>query len=128
MKFSFIHVEKAHHSVVALCRNLDVSTAGYYAWAGREPSDRDRGDEVLSTHIRAIHKASRGTYFQLLDYSHITTESDVSLAESWTQLKSIASVPVSVFYQKPPNQHFLRFCFAKNDEVLKEAAEILCAI
>lgn len=62
MKFAFIHVEKAHHSVLALCRNLEVSPSGYYAWAGRSPSSRDREDEVLSTHLRAIHKASRGTY------------------------------------------------------------------
>ncbi len=62
MRFSFIHAEKAKHSVQALCRNLEVSPSGYHAWAGREPSDRARQDEVLSTHIRAIHKASRGTY------------------------------------------------------------------
>jgi len=62
VRFSFIHVEKAHHSILSLCRNLAVSPAGYHAWARRAPSDRDREDEVLSTHIRAIHEASRGTY------------------------------------------------------------------
>jgi putative transposase len=62
VRFSFIHAEKANHSVISLCRNLDVSPAGYHAWASRKPSDRKREDEVLSTHIRAIHKASRGTY------------------------------------------------------------------
>ena len=62
MRFSFIHVEKARHSIVALCRNLEVSASGYHAWAARGPSDRAREDEVLATHIRAIHKASRGTY------------------------------------------------------------------
>ena len=49
---------QAHHSIRALCRNLDVAPSGYHSWAGREPSDRDREDEVLSTHIRAIHKGS----------------------------------------------------------------------
>ncbi len=62
MRFSFIHAEKANHTVRALCRNLDVSPAGYYAWAGREPSKREREDAVLTVHIRAIHRASRGTY------------------------------------------------------------------
>jgi transposase InsO family protein len=62
VRFSFIHAEKAKHSVVALCRSLGVSLSGYHAWASREPSRRDREDEVLSTHIRAIHNASRGTY------------------------------------------------------------------
>lgn len=62
MKFSFIHAEKAFHGVRSLCRNLGVSPAGYYAWVGRDRSQRDREDEVLSTHIRAIHAASKGVY------------------------------------------------------------------
>ena len=45
---------------MALCRNLNVSPSGYHAWAAREPSDRDREDEVLSTHMRAIHKGRTG--------------------------------------------------------------------
>ena len=35
---------------------------------------------------------------------------------------------ISVFYQRPPKQFYLRFCFAKNDKVLLQAAEILCKI
>ncbi len=62
MRFSFIHAEKAKHSVRSLCRVLGVSPSGYYAWVGRRPSKRAREDEVLSTHIRAIHRASRGVY------------------------------------------------------------------
>lgn len=71
---------------------------------------------------------SAGTYFQLLDYSAITVTPDVELAQAWTRQHGIASIPVSVFYQEPPPQHYLRFCFAKNDEVLLQAAERLCAI
>ncbi len=71
---------------------------------------------------------SAGTYFQLLDYSAITGSLDARLAEDWTRQWGIASIPVSVFYQTPPRQCYLRFCFAKNDEVLLEAANILCTI
>lgn len=71
---------------------------------------------------------SAGTYFQLLDYSAITTEQDAPLAQDWTRRYGIASIPVSVFYQQPPAQHYLRFCFAKNDQVLIEAARRLCEI
>ena len=39
-----------------------VSTSAFYDWLAREPSERDREDELLATHIRAIHKASKGTY------------------------------------------------------------------
>lgn len=71
---------------------------------------------------------SAGTYFQLLDYSPVTDEADTSLAQRWTRERGIASIPVSVFYEKPPARNYLRFCFAKNDNVLLTAAEQLCAI
>lgn len=71
---------------------------------------------------------SAGTYFQLLDYSAISTASDTQLCREWTEDRGIASIPVSVFYQQAPPQHLLRFCFAKRDDVLLEAAEILCRI
>ena len=71
---------------------------------------------------------SAGTYFQLLDYSAISDISDAQLAEDWTRRYGVASIPISGFYEDPPEQHYLRFCFAKNDHVLLEAAERLCRI
>ena len=71
---------------------------------------------------------SAGTYFQLLDYSAITNTRDAQLAQDWTRQYGIASIPISIFYQDPPEQSYLRFCFAKSDEVLLQAADILCKI
>jgi len=71
---------------------------------------------------------SAGSYFQLLDYSAISDAPDSQLCEEWTRDYGVASIPVSVFYQSPPSQRVLRFCFAKSDEVLLKAAEILCKI
>ena len=71
---------------------------------------------------------SQGTYFQLLNYSGISDLPDQQLCEAWTREQGIASIPVSVFYQQAPDQRLLRFCFAKCDEVLLEAAKILCKI
>ncbi len=71
---------------------------------------------------------SAGTYFQLLDYSAISDAPDRELAEDWTRRHGIASIPISVFYEEPPQQHYLRFCFAKTDEVLLQVAERLCEI
>jgi putative transposase len=45
-----------------MCRVLDVSTSGYYAWRNRPLSTRARADEVLLARIEAIHTKSRGTY------------------------------------------------------------------
>ncbi len=71
---------------------------------------------------------SAGTYFQLLDYGRISSESDVALARRLTMEHGIASIPVSVFYQHAPELRLLRFCFAKDDATLTRAAEILCAL
>jgi methionine aminotransferase len=83
-------------------------------------------DAMASSQFRI--RPSGGTYFQLLDYSAISDEIDTTLAESWTRSHGIASIPISVFYQNQPEQHYLRFCFAKNDDVLMNAARILCEI
>ncbi len=73
-------------------------------------------------------RPSAGTYFQLLDYSAITDRPDHELCEAWTREYGIASIPVSIFYEQPPPLHCLRFCFAKSDETLLQAAEVLCGI
>ena len=45
-----------------MCRLLDVSASGYYAWLERGPSARAVSDAELLGKIRATHTASRGTY------------------------------------------------------------------
>ncbi len=71
---------------------------------------------------------SSGTYFQLLDYSSISGESDMKLAKKWTKELKLASIPVSAFYNQHADHKVLRFCFAKSDETLLRGAEILNAI
>ena len=71
---------------------------------------------------------SSGTYFQLLDFSGISNESDLELAKKWTREQKLASIPVSAFYNKRIDQKVLRFCFAKSDETLLRGAAILNAI
>jgi methionine aminotransferase len=88
---------------------------------------RDLFCDALAESRFAI-QPSAGTYFQLLDYGAITDTRDKLLCEQWTRELGVASIPVSVFYQKPPAQTYLRFCFAKSDEVLLQATEILCRI
>ncbi len=73
-------------------------------------------------------KPSKGTYFQLLNFSKITNESDVDFAVKLTKEQKIASIPISVFNEAGFDTKVLRFCFAKTDETLKRAAEILCKI
>ncbi|MDP4652162.1 MAG: aminotransferase, partial [Haliea sp.] len=79
-------------------------------------------------HSRFQLRPSAGSYFQLLDYSDISTAADTQLCTQWTREFGVASIPVSVFHQQPPTQNLLRFCFAKRDNVLEQAAEQLCRI
>ena len=69
-----------------------------------------------------------GTYFQLLDYSAISNEKEMDFAFRITREFGVASVPVSPFYHEKEENHVLRFCFAKTEETLIKAAEILCTI
>ncbi|KQC08576.1 MAG: aminotransferase [Smithella sp. SDB] len=69
-----------------------------------------------------------GTYFQMLSYADITDEKDVDFAKRLTTKYKVASIPPSVFYINGDDHKVLRFCFAKKDETLIQAAEKLCRI
>jgi len=62
MRFAFILVEKALYPVALLCRVLQVSTAGFYAWCHRKPSLRAREDASFRVHIRAAFESGRKKY------------------------------------------------------------------
>ena len=55
-------MNRAFHSVATMCRVLDVSPSGYYAWRQRRPSPRAEMDERLCRAIKASHDDSHGTY------------------------------------------------------------------
>ena len=60
--YALIDAEKARHSVVMMCRTLEVSRSGYYAWACGDVSTRARDDTMLKSRIKQVHTRSRGTY------------------------------------------------------------------
>ncbi|MBD1398104.1 methionine aminotransferase [Pontibacter sp. JH31] len=71
---------------------------------------------------------SAGTYFQLLKYDAISQEHDLDFAKRLTQEIGVASVPVSAFYHNKTDHNYLRFCFAKSEETLRQAAERLVTL
>lgn len=90
-------------------------------------------------HFRALMARSRfkllpchGTYFQLADYRTLppalSTMNDMEFARWLTIEKGVAVIPLSPFYQTPPDTRIVRFCFAKQDETLEKAAGILGGI
>ncbi|MBC3468121.1 pyridoxal phosphate-dependent aminotransferase [Pseudomonas sp. RW10S2] len=90
---------------------------------------RDLFCDLLQTSRFAFARTA-GTYFQLVDYSAIRPDlNDVEMALWLTREHGVATIPVSVFYQRPiPEQRLVRLCFAKREETLRQAAEKLCAI
>lgn len=70
-------------------------------------------------------KHTAGSYFQLLGYKKISQEKDTEFAVRLTKVHKVASIPTSVFYNQNLDLHVLRFCFAKQNSTLEQAAEIL---
>ena len=73
-------------------------------------------------------KPTQGTYFQLLDYSLISMEEDEIIGKRLITQNSLASIPISSFNVNNRNDYMLRFCFAKKQETLEQAIEILCSL
>ena len=84
MRFAFIAVEKASFPVRVLCRVLEVSRAGFYAWQARGPSAHAQADKRLGLEIAAIHAESRQRYgsprvhAELRDRGHGTSRKRVA--------------------------------------------------
>ncbi|NLF55172.1 MAG: aminotransferase class I/II-fold pyridoxal phosphate-dependent enzyme [Thauera phenolivorans] len=114
---------------------FSVNTPGQHALAAHlgEPArwqglanDFQRRRDLLAPGLAAagFHLLpSRGTYFQLADYSAIRPDLDDLAFARWLTLEhGVASIPVSAFYRNPPpGQRVVRFCFAKQDATLRQA-------
>jgi len=88
---------------------------------------RDRFRELLAS-SRFQLLPVRGAYFQVVDYSAISANDDLNFCEWLIREAGVAAIPVSAFYETPPNSRLIRFCFAKNDETLSAAAQRLCQL
>lgn len=69
-----------------------------------------------------------GTYFQTARYDAISNESDVDFCKTLTTKHGVATIPISVFNGDGRDQKIIRFCFAKDESTLQQAAEKLCKI
>ena len=68
---------------------------------------------------------SYGSYFQLYSYDGISEETEKELAVRLIKEYGVATIPVSAFYNIAIENKVLRFCFAKKEETLQEAANRL---
>ncbi|MEO5905589.1 MAG: aminotransferase class I/II-fold pyridoxal phosphate-dependent enzyme, partial [Saprospiraceae bacterium] len=63
-----------------------------------------------------------GSYFILADYSGVSGEDDLTFAKKLTTDAGVATIPLSPFYRQGSEEKIIRFCFAKREETLIEAA------
>lgn len=89
---------------------------------------RDRFRELLAgSKFRLLPVG--GAYFQVADYSALDDRDDLAFSEWLIKHAGVAAIPISAFYETPPaDQRLVRFCFAKNDATLEQAAERLRAL
>ncbi len=73
-------------------------------------------------------KPCSGTYFQVADYSAISNEPDTEFAKRMTIEYGVAVIPISVFYHDGLDNKIVRFCFAKTEDLLAQAADKICQI
>jgi len=79
----------------------------------------------LKANTNFYFKPAEGSFFQTVNYSHLSEEYDFDLAVRLTKEIGVASIPNSSFYHEKTDNKVLRFCFAKDDEVLEQALERL---
>ena len=65
---------------------------------------------------------SKGTYFQIVDYSAINSMPDREFCEWLTKEIGVAAIPLSPFYDQAPAAKHIRFCFCKDESTLEQAA------
>ncbi|MGE5168387.1 MAG: pyridoxal phosphate-dependent aminotransferase [Deltaproteobacteria bacterium] len=70
----------------------------------------------------------KGAYFQLVDYSALKATDDLNFCEWLVREAGVAAIPISAFYETPPDARLVRLCFAKNEATLAAAAERLCRL
>ncbi len=72
-----MRANQAEFPVATMCRTLDLSTSGYYAWVQREPSARDVANAALLERMREIHRFSRRSYGRPRMYAELRDEGRV---------------------------------------------------
>lgn len=106
---------------MAQCPEHAIELAAFYQ------AKRDLFCELIKP-SRFTFTPSKGTYFQLVDYSAISDKNDMDFATELTREKGVAAIPLTPFCAEPSSAKLIRFCFCKDDATLEKAAEILCAL
>lgn len=80
-------------------------------------------EAMRKTRLRPLHCA--GTYFQLFEYGHLSDEPDLDFCKRLTSDFGVAAIPVSAFYSDGRDDKVIRLCFAKTEDLLLQAGQLL---
>jgi methionine aminotransferase len=112
----------AQKTLADYIQTADVSSLGKFY-----QSKRDHFQQLMQESKFEL-LPSEGTYFQTARYTSISQLSDVQFCEWLVKEVGVAAIPLSVFYDDHCDFKTIRFCFAKTDDTLIQAAERLCKI
>jgi methionine aminotransferase len=126
-------LRKVHQfNTFSIASPLQYAIAGYLsrfpdAWLGLADFFQAKRD-LLAGLLRGTGfepVPAAGTYFQLVDYSALSTSGDADFADRLIREAKVATIPLSPFYAAAPPMTLLRLCIAKRDATLEAAAERL---
>jgi len=83
-------------------------------------------DGLQRTRLKPLH--TQGSYFQLVDYSAISSLPEGDFCQWLTREVGVAAIPVAAFYEGGFEQGLARLCFAKRDETLQAALQRLAKL
>jgi methionine aminotransferase len=78
---------------------------------------------LSATRLRPLQ--TQGSYFQLVDYSAISSLSEADFCQWLTREVGVAAIPMSAFYERGFEQGLVRLCFAKREDTLATALQRL---
>lgn len=111
----------------AIAELLDTAPQLVTGLAAFYQQKRDLFQQLLSgSALRLL--PCQGTYFQLVDFSAVSTLDDVRFCDWLTTEVGVAAIPLSVFSRQEQDSRIIRFCFAKQQHTLEQAAARLRAL
>lgn len=129
-----IEIKKVHQfmvfsvnsiSQVAISEYLDLVSVDEIGSFYQEKRDYFR---QLLLNSRFELMPCEGTYFQVASYESISDENDVDFCKRLITEFGVAAIPISTFYSNGKDLKLIRFCFAKDNKTLEEAAKRLCSV
>ncbi|AZB07482.1 aminotransferase class I/II-fold pyridoxal phosphate-dependent enzyme [Chryseobacterium sp. G0162] len=87
---------------------------------------RDIFNRLIKETPLQIEQEAEGSVFQIVNFRNVSkTMTDVEFSKWLTIDKKVACLPLSAFYNSKQNSDYIRFSFAKKDEVIIQALEHL---